>query len=110
MTAPTAELAIQILRFVDVEPQPGVVACELVDAENRRHTLVDKVPIFSTMDLDDRSTYPQPGAVRCEVIARWQDADGRDLVRVRTVRDGVESTEGLSEFVVLVTQISSPPQ
>jgi|SRR5580698_4416018 hypothetical protein len=109
MKVPTAELAIQILRFVDVEPQPGVVACEFVDAQNRRHTFVDKVPIFSTMDLDGRSSYPQPGVVRCEVIARWQGADGRDLVRVRTARDGVESTEGLSEFVALAAQISSVP-
>jgi hypothetical protein len=108
MPGNAAELAVQIVRFVDSEPQPGVVACELTDAENRRHSFVDKVPIFSTMDLDDRSTYPQPGIIRCEVIARWQDASGRGLARVRTARDGVESIEGLSEFVVLATQISSP--
>jgi hypothetical protein len=108
MTGPAAELAVQIVRFVDVVPQPGTVACELVDAKNQRHVFIDKVPIFSVIDLDDCSTYPQRGVLRCEVIARWRDADGRDLVRV-TARDGVESSEGLSEFVVLATKISSLP-
>ena len=41
-----ADLAVQIVRFVD-ECQPGVVACEFVDADGHLHTLIDKVPIFS---------------------------------------------------------------
>ena len=59
------ELAVQVVRFVDDEPQPGVVACEFVDAEGCCHTLIDKVPGFSAKLLDARSDYPQAGAVRC---------------------------------------------
>jgi hypothetical protein len=40
-------LAVQIVRFVDDDPQPGIVACEFADAVGRRHTLIDKVAIFS---------------------------------------------------------------
>jgi hypothetical protein len=101
------ELAVQIVRFVDHEPQPGLVACEFVDAEQRRHTIVDKCLIFSATLLDDRSTYPQPGGFPCEIIAQWRDAQGRDLIRVRTGRGGIESTEGSSEFVVLPGQVHS---
>jgi len=99
------ELDLQIVSFVDDEPQPGLVACELVDAEQHCHTIIDKVLIFVSFLLDSGSKYPQPGTIRCEEIARWRDDRGRDLIRVRT--PGVETTEGLSEFVVLLSQLSS---
>lgn len=37
-----------------------------MDAENRKHKLIDKVPIFTTELLDATSKYPQTGVVRCE--------------------------------------------
>jgi len=102
----TQNLAVQIVRFVD-DTQPGRVACEFKDAEGRRHTLVDKVPIFSSKLLDAASNYPQWGLVRCEVMKRWQDDRGRELARISMARpDDIESTEGLSEFVVLSAQLS----
>ena len=101
------ELVVQIVRFVDHEPQPGLVACEFVDSEQRRHAIIDKL-IFSATLLDDRSAYPQLGSVPCEILAHWRDARGRDLIRVRTGGGGIESTEGLSEFVVLPTQLRLP--
>lgn len=102
-------LAVQIGRFVDPH-QPGVVACEFVDADGCRHTLIDKVPIFSIEDLDASSTYPRPGAVRCTVVSSWRDERGRGLVRLNTARpDRVDSTEGLSEFVVWSSQVSTGP-
>jgi len=58
------ELAVQIVRFVDDEPQPGNVECELVDVGGNRHTLIDKVPMCSAERLDANSQYPEPGAVR----------------------------------------------
>jgi hypothetical protein len=67
---------------VDDEPQPGIVACEFVDAEGKIHTLIDKVPIFSAQRLDGTSTYPQTGGVRCEMLTRWKDPRGRDLARI----------------------------
>ena len=40
-------------------------------------------------------------------IAR-QDSQGRELARISLVRpDGLESTEGLSEFVVISAQLSA---
>jgi hypothetical protein len=101
------ELSVQIVGFVSAEPQPGVIACEFADAENRTHRVVDKVPIFSAAHLDGRSSYPLQGVVRCEVMASWKDASGRQLVRITTGVDCVESTTGLSEFVVLRDQLLS---
>jgi hypothetical protein len=82
------------------------VASEFVDAEGRVHTLIDKFPIFTAETLVADSHYPQPGDIRCEILSRTQDSRGRDLVHIR-ILPGVESTEGLSEFVVLPEHLSS---
>lgn len=102
-------IPVQIVRFVD-EHFPGWVECEFVDAGDRKHRLIDKVPVFTTELLDAASSYPRRGIVRCEILARVDDAEGRELVRITIARpDTVESTEGLSEFVVLATQLRDDP-
>ena len=99
-------LAVQIVRFVD-DHQPGWVEFEFVDAEGRQHKFIDKIVIFTADLLNSGSAYPQSGGVRSEVLAEWRDARGRQLVRVSTARpEGIDSTDGVSEFVVPTTQLS----
>jgi hypothetical protein len=107
MTHNTATLLkVQIVRFVD-DAQPGWVACEFQDAEGVCHTLIDKVPIFTEAALDRASTYPDSGDVSCQILGSWMDTQGRNLVRITTEKpDGVNSTEGLCEFVVLSSQLT----
>jgi len=98
-------LRVSIIRFIN-EDQPGFVECEFTDANGTVHTLADKVPIFSLEALWSDSIYPQPEFARCEVLARSQDSRGQ-LARVTIARpDGLESSGGLSEFVVLESQLS----
>lgn len=109
MARHVAELILDIVRFVD-DYQPGIVACELVDAEGRRHTFIGKLPYFSHAELDANSTYPQPGTVRCTVLSEHTDAPGRELVCISTDEPyGVESIEGLGGFVVLRAQVAAIP-
>ena len=103
MNSNIQNLAVQIVRFVD-ERFPGWVASEFVDANGVSHTIIDKVPTFTTEVLDESSRYPQPGSVSGEVLAQWQDDGGRKLVRINT--PGIECTKGLSEFVVLSNQLT----
>lgn len=99
-------LRVSIVRFVD-EHQPGFVECEFIDAFGIIHTLIDKMPIFSLDDLWSDSVYPQPGLARCEVLGQSQDSQGRRLARVTIAKpDGLESSRGLSEFVVLESRLS----
>jgi hypothetical protein len=99
------QLSVQIVRFVD-DSFPGWVACEFEDADGHRHTLIDKVPGFTEMMFDSTSIYPQDGYVACEVVERWSDTEGRDLVRINTEKPyGISSTQGLSEFVILSSQL-----
>jgi len=72
--------------------------------------LKDKIPMFTVELLDAHSKYPTHGIVRCEVVERYRDEKGRELVRVTTATpDEIESTEGLSEFIVLATIVTSVP-
>jgi hypothetical protein len=99
------DVAVQIVRFLDPH-NPGLVECKLVDAEGFAHTFIDKVPIFTTDLLDAQSVYPQPGSVRCRIMSRSEDLEGMPLVRISTLwPDGIESSEGVSEFVIRPNQI-----
>jgi len=103
-------LVVQIVRFVD-DHFPGFVACEFVDAENRVHTLIDKVPMVTPDDLDPTSVYPQTGGIRCTVLQRWQGPSGGELVKVSIdYPDAMETTEGLKEFVVQSAQVTWIPR
>lgn len=100
-----SQFVAKIVRFVD-DAQPGWVACEFEDAEGGRHTLIDKVPIFTDKLLDASSTYLQDRAAPCKILSKWSDARMGDLVRVTTnLPAAIESTEGLSEFIVHASQI-----
>jgi hypothetical protein len=93
------DLAVEIVRFLD-DNQPGIVACEFVDADGHYHTIIEKAPILCVETLSADSKYPRPGAARCVVLSRWRDARERDLVRISTADpDHIETGEGLTEFV-----------
>ena len=96
-------LQVDIVRFVE-ECQPNIIEAQLFDSEGRCHRFVDKSAIFtSDWSLGAASKYPQPGVIRCRVLARWQTPAGPDVVRVTTE---IESTEGILEFNVLANQLS----
>jgi hypothetical protein len=98
-------LQVQIARYVD-DHQPGVVACEFTDADGRLHTIIDKASLFTRDRLGTASHYPHPGIVHCEVLGSFLDDDGRALVRIKLERsDHIQSTKGLTQFVVLESQV-----
>ena len=88
------ELPVTITKYLGDDPQPGIVECEFVDAANRTHVIVDRL-------LSEQDSYPIPATVRCQVLDAWTDATGKEVVRIKTL----ESTEGITEFVVLKKQL-----
>lgn len=99
-------IKIQIVRFLGWEPQPGIVEFALTDVQGREYKFVDKIPIVSSEELDETSGYPLPETLACEILSRFRDEHGREFVRITTERpSAVESTEGISEFVVLSSQL-----
>ena len=103
------ELAVQIVRFVD-DGYPGWVEFDLVDAEGRHHLFIEKVPVITLRNLDADSEYPIPETVLCDVLKRYQDDKGRELVQVSTAKPwSLESTEGLTEFTVPAFLVTPEP-
>jgi hypothetical protein len=101
-------ITVQIVRFVD-DHQPGWVECELVDADGRRHIIIDKVPVLTNKDLRADSEYPTVGNVPCEILSRHQDENGREIMCVSTAAIGIDTKEGLSEFTLPANLVTSSP-
>ena len=79
------KVAVEIVRFSD-PAQPGWVECVLRDAAGRVWTFVEKVPVVSQAMLDERSAYPQPGVIACEIVRERKDERGRVLCTIDTER------------------------
>jgi len=92
-------LRVQIVRFVDEEPQPGIVEAQFRDAQGEVHSIIDKIPLFTSADLWTDSDYPQPGLIECVVLERMTSPAG-SLARVNIGTYHFESTDEKPEFVV----------
>ncbi|HPV23883.1 MAG TPA: hypothetical protein PLJ65_06890 [Casimicrobium sp.] len=96
----------QVTRYVDDEPQPGIVECCFVDAFGRTHVFVEKTAIVSGSDLTAASEYPVPCGLACEVEREWRDEFGAVRLRVCTERPwGLESLDSEIRFVVDASQM-----
>jgi len=95
-------IKVKILRYISDDPQPGIVECQLEDANGNRWLFVEKTAIVSAAHLDAKTSYPQPGIIACEVVRRGRDSAGREVIRINTERPWlVESVDGSTEFDVL---------
>jgi len=98
---------VQIVRWVDDDPQPGVVEARLRDASGREWVFIDKAPVFTAEPIDAHSRYPRPGVIACEVIRSWRDERGREVRAIDTARPyAVEAEGGETRFDVLAEQIA----
>jgi hypothetical protein len=98
---------VSITRYLSDDPQPGWIECRLSDVWGREWIFEDKPPIFSECYLSVEDTYPRPGVIRCEIVGRRWDADGREIVTVDTeTPDHVESTTGETRFDVREGQLA----
>ena len=80
-----------LIRWVDDEPQPGVVEAAMVDASGTSHRVIAKWVdfYFTPEDLSRESTYPQPAALPCGIQPR-ASADLGDVVDVKLLWDTTE--------------------
>jgi hypothetical protein len=98
-------IRVDIIEWVD-DVQPGVVACQLIDAWGHKHTFIEKLPIVTSDELDQHSTYPQPGWIACELVGRRHDAEGRTIITIDTEHPWhITSTDDITLFEILSTQL-----
>jgi hypothetical protein len=98
-------LRVQIVRFVDEEPQPGIVESQFRDAQDGLHSIIDKVPLFTSAHLWSDSDYPQPGFIECRVVERIPNACG-NLARINIEHYHFEITNESPEFVVREAELA----
>jgi hypothetical protein len=62
-------LKLEVSRFVE-EAQPNVVECIFIDSHGKKHSIIEKVPVVSSEELDANSSYPRTGVIACQVVQR----------------------------------------
>ena len=96
----------EVSRYIDDEPQPGIVECVFVDARGQSHFFIEKTAVVSNETLLATSVYPTACELACEIEAEWSDQEGNSFVRVCTERPwSIESVAGESRFVVRASQV-----
>ncbi|MEV8536193.1 hypothetical protein [Streptomyces sp. NPDC051211] len=100
-------LLCEAVRWVDDEPQPGLVEVRFTDAHHQQWTFVDKWPVFSGEDLHPDSSYPVEVGVLCDILTTGNSADTADTVKISVAPWGLESLEGRIEFAVRADQLTT---
>ena len=99
-------IKIKIIKFIS-DSQPGFVECIFYDALNKKHIVLDKIPVVTEKQLDVNSSYPQDGVIACEIITESRVQDGKRIVTIDTSRPwAVNTIEGVSQFDVLEEQLT----
>lgn len=70
---------------------------------------MEKVPVVSDANLDANSSYPQTGAIACEIIGRRTDSGGRTICTIDTRNPwSIAANTGETLFDVYIDQINMP--
>jgi hypothetical protein len=86
------------VRFVEAY-QPGIVECQFNDVYGMTHSVIGKMPYFTSANLWFDSEYPQPGDIECRVLS----SSGNQA----SIRLAEETTDGRLEVVVLLADLIS---
>lgn len=98
-------LRCRIVRWVDGEPQPGLVEVRFTDAHGRGWSFVEKSAVVSSAGLSSGSDHPIETAILCDVLS-GDAADTTEAVRISLAPWGLESVDGHTEFDVRPGQLS----
>jgi hypothetical protein len=97
-------LKIKIVEYVD-DSQPGWVRCIFTDAYGIEWSIIDKVPIVTDGHLDEKSSYPQAGIIRC--VIKDEARTDTDIVKVETSSPAfIDAENGEHEFYVFRNQLT----
>ncbi|MET8751361.1 hypothetical protein ABZW32_14870 [Streptomyces sp. NPDC004667] len=95
-------LRCKAVRWVDDEPQPGLVEIRFTDAHQQQWAFVDKWPIFTGEDLTPDSAYPVEVGILCDILNT-----ATDTLTISVAPWGLESLDGRVEFEVRSDQLTT---
>jgi hypothetical protein len=91
-------VAVDIMRITD-SSQPGWVECVLHDAHGVPWIFVEKVPVVTTENFSESSSFPRRGSFACEILVGKGTGGVSSLVEIDTSRPwGIEATDGTTKF------------
>ncbi|WRZ88180.1 hypothetical protein OHB54_03435 [Streptomyces sp. NBC_01007] len=99
-------LRCEAVRWVDDEPQPGLVEVRFTDAHHHEWTFIGKWPRFGGEDLHPDSSYPVEVGILCDILDSVSSGT-TDTVKISVTPRGVESLEGCVEFEVRADQLTT---
>ncbi|MCX5409796.1 hypothetical protein OHA37_38850 [Streptomyces sp. NBC_00335] len=99
-------LRCEAVRWVDDEPQPGLVEVRFTDAHHQQWTFIEKWPRFGGEDLHPNSGYPVEVGILCDILDSASSPGTPDTVKISVTPWGVESLEGKVEFEVRADQLT----
>ncbi|MEJ8652620.1 hypothetical protein WKI65_32240 [Streptomyces sp. MS1.AVA.3] len=101
-------LSCEAVRWVDDEPQPGLVEVRFTDAHQQQWAFIDKWPVFTDGDdLAPDAHYPVEVAILCDILTSNATANTSDTVKISVSPWGLESLEGRVEFEVRADQLTA---
>jgi len=96
----TIGIRVEIVEYIDDE-QPGWVECRFVDVTGREHSFREKGPVVAATSISAGASFPQPGIIVGQIVARRVLPDGREVTTINTeIPWGIESTTGETRFEV----------
>lgn len=97
------ECKVQIIEILDDSFYPGICRAVLEDYYNQKHYFIDKIPVFTCVNIDEITQLPFTGYIRVEIIK-----DLGNVVEINTEKpDDIESENGGYRFTVLKEKINS---
>lgn len=110
MSKEYADIKVSITRWIDDDPQPGIIEFEFNDRFGRRWRFHEKQSLVSSEWLDANCVYPRSGDIRCLALSQRQDQHGRSIAEIDTSQSySVESLEEVSRFEVFASQLLAEP-
>jgi hypothetical protein len=93
-------LKVRIIKYVD-NWNPGWVKCVFKDIRGKEWSIIEKVPVITSENLDSNSQFPIDSFIACEVINQSHDIITIDLNKPW----GVSEENGQTVFEVFEDQI-----
>ena len=106
-------IKVSILRYVTDDPQPGIVACQFVDANGRHWCFIEKTAVVYAWSesLGPQSRFPIIGFIAGTIGNKVLAKTGDEALEFSTERPwGIESIEGESTFIVRMESLIELPE